>query len=87
MLASLTAIVVASSDGLASDYASWEVAAAGPADCVILADSLLAVAPWTFDPLAWGLLGRVLGEDAHSYLHVSLSLLLVSHSLQLHKCP
>lgn len=85
VLAALAAVVVPGGDGLAADHAGGEVAAAGPTDGVVLADGLLAVPARTLQALSRRLLRRVLGEDVDGDLHVSLSLLGVSHAFELHE--
>lgn len=85
VLASLASVVISGGDGLATDHACWKVTTAGTANGIILAYRFLAVSSWAFQALARGLLRRMLGEDVDGDLHVSLSLLGVSHALELHK--
>lgn len=81
VLAPLAAVVVSGGDGLAADHAGREVAATGAANRVILAYRFLAVSSRALQALPWGLLRRMLGEDADCDLHVSLSLLRIAHAL------
>ena len=86
VLAALAAVVVTSNDRFTTYHAGWEVAAAGPANGIVFADGLLAVTSRTFYPFSRGFFRRMLGEYAHSDIHVLFTVFWVSHSFKFDKC-
>ena len=85
VFAAFAAVVCASENGLAADYASGEVASAGAADGVVLADRFFAVSAWALYAFARCLLGRVFGEDGDGDVGVAFALICRTHALQLYE--
>lgn len=87
VFASLASVIVPSHDGLAADNAGGEIGPAFLAAGVVLAYSVLAVAPGALHLFARGLFWSVLCEYADCHVHVFLALFSSAHALKLDKRP
>ena len=87
VFAPLASVIVPSHDRLAADNTGGEIGPAFLAAGVVLAYSVLAVAPGALHLFAWGLFWSVLCENADCHVHVFLALFSSAHALKLDKRP
>lgn len=80
-----TTIIISSYNRFTTNNTSWEIASTLSAYCIILSNKTFAMTSWTFYSLSRGFFWRMLRENSHSDINISLSFFMSSHSLKFNK--